>query len=92
MYRDSGLWLAIYNGPVNVGAPPVFWKGSVMHVHEPAAAKDPAWQDPVIRRDDDAIRAALDDRPLDTFDTEIGKYWHIQGAGALNDFIVSRRR
>src|SRR5690242_5289480 len=92
MYRDSGLWFAIYNGPVNVGASPVFGQGSVMHVHEPAAVEDPARQYPVIRRDDDAIRTALNDRPLDTFDAEIGIYRHIQGTGALYDLIVSSRR
>src|SRR4029077_376484 len=52
---------------------------------------NPAWQYPVIRRDDDAIRAALDDHPLDTFDAEIGMYWYIQGTGTFDDLIVSPR-
>ena len=48
-----------------------------MYVHEPAAAKDPTRQDPVIRRDDDAIGMVVDNRSFDTFDAEIGNYWHI---------------
>jgi hypothetical protein len=92
VYRDSRLWLAVYDGPVYVCAPPVFRKGSVMHVHESAAAKDAARQYTVIRRDDDAIGIALVNRPLDTFNAEIGKHRHIQGAGARDDVIVACSR
>jgi hypothetical protein len=63
-----------------------------MYVHEPAAAEDPAWQYPVIRRDDDALRVSLDEHSLDTFDAEIGVHRYIQGAGALDDLIVISRR
>jgi hypothetical protein len=90
VYRDRRLGFVIYDSPVNICASPIFWKWGIVYIHEQAAAQNPTGQDPIIGRDDGAIRSALDNRPLDTFKAEIGKYWHFEGAGAFDDFIGRR--
>jgi hypothetical protein len=89
VYRDRGLGFAVYNSPVNICAPPIFWEWGVMYVHESAAFQNPTRQDPVKGGDDGAIRSALDNRLFDTFEAKIRKYWHHEAAGALDDFIAS---